>query len=292
MNLKTFSLISFAALAPLTLLASNPTQIQMQPNGPVSIGQTVVLSLPSSARGATYKWQADSGGLIGPVNKSIARFTAVEPGRVAITCVEVRGGRRKMYTLALQVSPSPTHASTESSTAPYDIGRGGFAPSGWMGDAGDKAHPGVLRVDVAARDNPHSPPVSEKWEYKPLRGGQMWAAVAWQCPPLNWGEKEGRNLSGKGFTELSIWARGLPDKKDRFPVIQFKAGGGTSPTSQYQASFENEGDFVTLTSEWKRYTVSLSGKNLTQVVSAVTFVLRAEDNPDGAVFFLDDLEYR
>jgi hypothetical protein len=84
----------------------------------------------------------------------------------------------------------------------------------------------------------------------------------------------------------------LPDKKGRYPVIQFKAGGGTDPAKKFQASFESESDFVILTGEWKKYSVSIAGKDLSRVISAFTFLLRAEDNPDGAEFLLARIEYR
>ena len=61
---------------------------------------------------------------------------------------------------------------------------------------------------------------------------------------------------------------------------------------KYHASFEAEGDFVTLRPEWTRYTVSLAGQDLSSVISAFTFVLRAEDNPLGATFLLSQVEYR
>ncbi len=80
--------------------------------------------------------------------------------------------------------------------------------------------------------------------------------------------------------------------RGRFPVIQFKTGGNTDPSKRYQASYEAETDFITLTADWERHAIPIGGKDLTSVISAFTFVLRAEDNPNGAVFFLDDIEFR
>jgi len=171
---------------------------------------------------------------------------------------------------------------------PYDISRGGFVPSGWMGDG---EHNG-FRLDAMNTDNPHSPPHSQRWEYRPPPGGAGWGGVAYQFPANNWGDQDGRDLSGHGYRELSVWARGVADKDGRFPVIQFKAGGGTDPAKKYQATFEASSDFVTLTGQWKHFVVSIAGKDLKRVIAAMTFVLRAEDNPNGAVFYLDDLEYR
>jgi hypothetical protein len=59
----------------------------------------------------------------------------------------------------------------------------------------------------------------------------------------------------------------------------------------YQASFEASSDFITLTKEWRRYTIDLTGMNLSNVPCAFVWVARAEDNPDGFTFYLDDIQY-
>lgn len=169
----------------------------------------------------------------------------------------------------------------------------GFIPSGWMGDAEKQ---GVLQVDELSTQRPRSPlPHSEQWTYRPKLGRNGWAAVAWQYPEKNWGEKPGKDWSKRGFTRVTVWARGLRDRRSTLPKLQFKAGGNTNPDpTKYpnQASFEVEGDFVTLTEEWKQYSLDLKGQDLSRVASAFTLVLRAQDiGPDGAIFYLDDIEY-
>jgi exo-beta-1,3-glucanase (GH17 family) len=174
----------------------------------------------------------------------------------------------------------------------------GFVPSGWMGDGAmkvDKPESGVLQVNMLSTDNPHSPPYSQQWTYRPRLGHMGWAAVAWQFPENNWGEKPGKDWSNRGFSRVTVWARGLKDSHGVFPKLQFKAGGNTNPDRKnypYRASFEVESDFVTLTDVWKQYSLDLKGKNLTQVISAFTVVVRAQDFPrEGGTFFLDDIEY-
>lgn len=195
--------------------------------------------------------------------------------------------------LRLQLTPL---AAGQASASPYagdqtfDISREGFAPSGWMGDATRNG----LRTDVST-DAPPNARSSRRWIYQPpvdVKKREGWAAVAYQFPAQNWGDKPGQDLHGKSFTELSVWARGVPDKAGRYPMIQFKAGGATNPSLKYHSSFELPGKFVTLTGEWRRYTLGLQGKNLSSVISAFTFVLREEDNPSGAEFFLSEIEYR
>ena len=222
-----------------------------------------------------------------------AQLSAVQPP----AGVDVREfGRNSSSLTSAQTADGPIPLALAAQNAPasrvgegdaYDIGRGGFAPSGWMGDGAKSGFTTEISDDA-----PPNARGSRRWKYQPVKRGTGWAAVAYQYPPNNWGDKEGRNLSGKGFTEVSVWARGVSDKDGHYPVIQFKAGGGADPSKKVHASFEAEGDFVTLTGEWKRYTISLAGKNLSSVISAFTFVLRAEDNPHGAEFLLAQIEYR
>lgn len=187
--------------------------------------------------------------------------------------IDVTSGNR-----ILVVQPS------ESDAAPFDVGRV-FAPSGWMGDFKG------LRTESGS-DAPPGARGSRRWIWMPAKFGAGWVGVAYQYPDRNWGDRPGRDLSGKGYQELSVWARGEPDKSGRLPVIQFKSGGATDPAKKYQASFEAEGNVVELAKEWGRYVVPIAGKDLSRVTSAFTFVLRAEDHPLGADIFLAQIELR
>jgi|SRR5579872_781314 len=174
----------------------------------------------------------------------------------------------------------------------------GFVPSGWMGDGSvkvDKPENAAVQVNTRSTVNPHSAPYSQEWTYRPRSGRMGWAAVAWQFPENNWGEKPGKDWSKRGFTRVTVWARGVKDRRGVLPKLQFKAGGNTNPDRKkypYQASFEVESDFVMLSEEWKQYSLDVTGQNLTQVISAFTVVMRAQDfAPDGGTFYLDDIEY-
>jgi exo-beta-1,3-glucanase (GH17 family) len=169
----------------------------------------------------------------------------------------------------------------------------GFIPSGWMGDAEKE---GVLQVDESSTPRPQSRlPHSEQWTYRPKLGRNGWAAVAWQFPENNWGQKQGKDWSTLRLSRVTVWARGVRDRRGNFPKLQFKAGGNTNPDRTkypYQASFEVESDFVTLTEDWKQYSIDLTRQNLSQVVSAFTVVLSAQTfGSDGGTFYLDEIEY-
>jgi hypothetical protein len=164
----------------------------------------------------------------------------------------------------------------------YDISDGGFVLSGWMGSV-EKARPETVNANCA--EDPHSMPFCTKITYK--AGGVGWAAFAYQFPEQNWGDKSGRDLSGKGYKRVRVWARGATGRE----VVQWKAGGGTTFGKPHGASFEVEGDFVRLSKEWKPYTLDLKGANLSNVVSAFTIVFRENENPSGATVYLDDITY-
>jgi hypothetical protein len=82
----------------------------------------------------------------------------------------------------------------------------------------------------------------------------------------------------------------VADSKGHYPKLQFKAGGNANKPNQ--SSFEVENDFVTLTPEWRQYTIDIRGKNLSKVVSAFTWAINAEDNPNGAIFYLSEIMYQ
>jgi hypothetical protein len=179
---------------------------------------------------------------------------------------------------------------------PLQLEDAGFVPSGWMGDGSmkvDKPEKSPVQVNPLSTVNPHSAPYCQQWSYRPRLGRVGWAAVAWQFPEGNWGNKPGKDWSKRGFSKVTVWARGIKDRQGKLPKVQFKAGGGSDPANKFQASFEVETEFVTLTEDWKQYSLDIGGQNLSQVIAAFVVVMRAQDaGPDGATFYLDDIEYQ
>ena len=215
---------------------------------------------------------------------------AVNSARTSVTeASSTSASQLVAVTLMPQDRQQPAIPARDS-VVPLLLENSGFTPSGFMGDA---AREGVITVDLHSQDGCHSSPDCQKWTYLPARGNERWAAVAWQFPKGNWGDQPGKDWSTRGFTQVSIWARGTSNLRGRLPRVQFKAGGTTDPTKKYKASFEVDGDFVTLTTDWTRYSLDLRGKNLSQVIAAFVFVLRAADHDDTeTTFYLDNIEYR
>jgi len=157
-----------------------------------------------------------------------------------------------------------------------------FYASGWMGDGeqGEK----FIEVNNASRKDPHSPPTCYKWGYKP-GGSKGWAAVAWQYPDSNWGERKGRNLTG--YKRLTFWVKGEKGGEE----ISIKVGGHSAPGARYPATFLKSLGFITLKNKWEKKFLELQGENLTNVPCAFVWVATLSDNPQGCTFYLDDIRY-
>ena len=157
-----------------------------------------------------------------------------------------------------------------------------FASSGWMGDGeyGRK----YIQFFGADRSNPHTRPESIKITYK--FGPARWGGIYWQNAPDNWGDVPGNNYSGKGFSKVSFWARGEHGGE----VVEFKAGGIERKNKQYRDSFSATTGRLTLTRDWKPYTIDLAGANLSSVIGGFCWVASADYNQSKQItFFLDDL---
>jgi hypothetical protein len=270
----------------------------------IEAGKTASVALSGTFdSGTKILWTTTSGHIVGPNDALTATLAAPNSGTVTLVCTITRPGQKTvaldkqievMAAGGAEVGAAPpipvagNPVQPARASAPMKIEDQGFIPSGFMGD--DAA----LTVDPKSMDHPHTPPHCQKWTYLP-KGNKAptWAAVAWQYPENNWGDRPGKNLNGSGYRQVSVWARGVRDSAGVLPKVQFKAGGATAPGKPFQASFEVQGDFVQLTEEWKQYTLDVSGKNLSQVVVAFILVIRAQDvGPRGVTFYLDDIEYQ
>jgi hypothetical protein len=154
-----------------------------------------------------------------------------------------------------------------------------FAPSGWMGDYGDlKINPGFIK-------NPHSGKTCFQITYSAHKTqGAGWAGIYWQNPSNNWGTKKaGFNLTGA--TKLTFWARG---EKGGEKFAEFKVGG---ITGEYPDSDSASISSVVLTKDWQKFEIDLKGKDLSNIIGGFCWSASADDNPDGFIFYLDDIVY-
>ncbi|MBL7069045.1 MAG: hypothetical protein ISS34_04235 [Candidatus Omnitrophica bacterium] len=158
--------------------------------------------------------------------------------------------------------------------------RNNFIPSGWMGDYGD------MKFNPNWKDNVHSRKSCIRIEYTAeAKQGNRWAGIYWQNPENNWGMREGGGFDLEKAAKLTFWARG---EKGGEAIREFKMGGisGAYPDTD-TASIGP----VTLTQEWQQYTIDLTELDLSYIIGGFAWVASALDNPDGMVFYLDDIIY-
>lgn len=184
--------------------------------------------------------------------------------------------------------PARTPARPESSL-PID---GLWMPGGWMGDA---ASSGALTYRVC-EDRPYSAPTCDEWKYDPDSGEKGWVAVAYQGPSgQNFGHERGPNLSGRGFDRLTFAAR----SQHPGALLLVKSGGHTAPNAAFPASYEATCGVITLTDQWSTHTIMLPAPgqptpagDLSNVPTALAFVINRQMCPRGCVIYLDDITFR
>lgn len=154
-----------------------------------------------------------------------------------------------------------------------------YVPSGWIGDYGD------VTMDDGVTDNSHSGSTCLKFVYTAKKAqGQGWAGVYWQSMANNWGtQASGFDLSN--MTKITFWARG---EKGGEVIQKFMVGG---IKGKYSDSTEVVFGPITLTKEWKEYTINLSGKNLSYINGGFGWVVTSDLDPEGCTFYLDDIKF-
>ncbi len=115
-------------------------------------------------------------------------------------------------------------------------------------------------------------------------------------PQCNWGQfaKDGFDLSGAG--PVTFWARGqLGGERIDFFVggigRDAMTGRRKEPHPDSFARTPPFGHTFKLTSNWRKYTINLGGRNLRYVVGGFAWVASAAWDPKGATFYLDDIRY-
>lgn len=152
---------------------------------------------------------------------------------------------------------------------------------------GDKRGVSIVKAPAGIA---HSPPDAWAIEYvrekkgitRPGLGG-----VCWQNRPGNQGDAPGDDLSGKGYRRISFWARG--DKGGE--VVEFRAGGLGNIKTRHQDSFDVSLGKVRLATSWSEHTLFLQDADLSSVITPFCVVIEAGPNPNGALVYVDDIEY-
>lgn len=156
--------------------------------------------------------------------------------------------------------------------------RSHFSPSGYMGDSD-------LAMSGAYTTTRHGQGPCLRIIYKG-GGSKGWAGVYWQDPANNWGDVPGKaGFDLRGATKLTFWARG---ENGGEKIHEFRIGG---IVGQYPDSDVAMISSVRLSNDWKQYSIDLSKKDLRHIIGGFGFFVNKFENPDGIVFYLDDIVY-
>lgn len=157
--------------------------------------------------------------------------------------------------------------------------RNHYIPSGWMGDFSD------MKINDGDTVDPADGKTAIKITYDAKRAqGAGWVGIYWQHPANNWGERPG-GYDLKDYKRLTFWARGA-DGGELLSTI--KVGG---LTGTFMDSDAQEIGPITLTKEWKKYTMDLAGKDLSKIIGGFCWSASGDDNPNGFTIFFDEIRY-
>lgn len=104
----------------------------------------------------------------------------------------------------------------------------------------------------------------------------------------------GYNLTGS--TGLTFWARGQKGGEK----IEFFVGGvgrdattgiATNPYPDSMPRYPAVGTTSTLTTSWEQFTINLTTNNLTNIMGGFGWYASGAEDPNGATFYLDDIQY-
>jgi len=151
------------------------------------------------------------------------------------------------------------------------------APSGWMGDFRD------LKLDLKWKENPYSGETCIRFDYSAK--GSHYAnmiGVMWQNPANNVGDIDG-GVDLRGATKVTFWARG---ERGGEYIEAFMLGG---TIGAYPDTDKGVLQDVYLTREWKPYAIDLTGLDLSYISSFFGWATSRFRNPDGMIFYLDEI---
>lgn len=115
--------------------------------------------------------------------------------------------------------------------------------------------------------------------------GIGWAGVFWLYPANNWGDTKG-GLDLTGANKLVFWARGEQGGE----VVTFKVGG-VGMGHPYPDSDSASSEPITLTKDWKEYSIDLEGKDLSRISGGFAWIGSAKQNPTNITFYIREIYY-
>ena len=156
----------------------------------------------------------------------------------------------------------------------------------------------MIEMDECFTDAPQSHPKSAtyiKATFKP-QFGNSWGGFYFMNgvflpnavePQQNWGDYPNAGFDLRGATKLTFFARGEKGGEQ----VEFFVGGIGWPDKPYKESLPKVSTgYITLSKEWKQYTIDLTGKDLSYVLSGFGWVTNAPRNLGQEItFYIDDI---
>ncbi len=175
-----------------------------------------------------------------------------------------------------------------------------FIERGLMCNPGDEAS--LPPMNEACTNSPHTGLNCIRCEFKAVKsnwGG--WFFLNGVLRPnasgseLNWGDAPNAGCDLRGATHLTFWARG---EKGGEKVKFFAFGTGRNPISGAANKPYPDSDpqvstpFITLTADWRPYTIDLQNRSLTNVLLGFAWMTKSTINGHKDVaFYLDDIAF-
>lgn len=142
-----------------------------------------------------------------------------------------------------------------------------------------------VHLERTSTPGAHSPPEAWKIQFEKSAG---FGGACWKNKAGNEGEAPGEDLSAAGYRRISFWAKGERGGE----IAEFRAGGLGNIKTRYRDSFDVTAGKIKLDREWKEYSIYVSDADLSSVMTVFCVLFHHEDNSDGAVVYLDDMQYR
>jgi hypothetical protein len=283
------------SVAPATVTAGGSAQGTVGVAGSAPSSPTAV-NLASSSPSVTVQ-----GTVTIPANASQATFTATTSasaasGTATLTATIAGTSTSAMATLTIAARvteadvpicgpwpgpvPLPFHVYADAADRLTH-----FIPSGFIGDSAD------LRVNLADSNNPRVGASSMRIEYTP-RGGQRFAGIYFQCPENNFGTVAGAGFNLTQARRLTFWARASAPGKAEFKVGGIGRGNPPAPFPDSFGPVETSPIVVDLGTDWRQFTIDLTGRDLSRVIGGFLFVTNStSQNSNGLTLFLDEIVF-
>jgi hypothetical protein len=271
-----------------TPISSPPPAPVTDPGGEITLSAGKTIAVHAEAEGAEgYRWEKEGVGEISSAEGDTVLYTApaqAEGGAMALLKVVAysASGESPQTSLVINITSAEVVSISLDALA---------IPAGWM-SGGD--NPADFISLTASSSNCNTGADCLQVTYI---AGKVWGGIYWWPPACGesgtaeaWDNVrrgtcgvnmlEAYNLSS--VTRLSFWARGDQGSE----VIEFKIGGADVEPMPGRATGK-----VTLEREWKQYEISLENMDLTNAVGLFLWVAADASNPNGAVFYLDDIQF-